>query len=687
MAGRWIKPPAQALLERRAREAGGNDLVGRASAAGFDPSTIWWRGDLRGVDPDAGYAFAGPELPVWFSSSPHLGGSFGGFGGAGPALVGAIPDPRTGGYRAEYGTSQLTPHFLRLNTFDFRNPEHVEAAERMAHERGVFGRPYTADYFEGESVVRPGEIAQGGFHAVETPGMVDVIDRLGFNSFFVREFPEAEVYPLAGRVREVLPDRDAAARSFEEQLQVWRQYGNGSQGLMPLLTREGDNWVVEHQDTNNLTDAARSLNVGLLDPTAARYLTAKFDPSKRGSKSLLASAAPLLVGGAGTAMVAGAALGPQQADAAMLKPSGEAVLRAAGSSAEGREAWQAARAAGHGASKESRNARNQTLSRINREFAEGRLTPEERIAAVMAEAPPGAITEVPELASRSDIAHALDVGKLNRGGVVGAGTVIPEGEMVGARLDIPSYRNWDVWTPTVYRKDEPTTYAPAVRLTSATFGGKTQGANTGAQGWRIAAGADKGPYAMVTGAWQTDSPEAIRGRAQEALESSLTPDGEWVQVGMNPERASYFYDRRDLRPVAGADEVLQVGNLVLARNPRYGRVDDPKHAVDIGGRRTYYGMVPPTFAGLGAAGMLYPSSADASTARPESEALAPRSDLLAAAAMRAGAAKGPMDPWWWAPSGLLDYLDNLNYGQHNTASDYVGATLDVAPLPGPPLWR
>jgi len=38
---------------------------------------------------------------------------------------------------------------------------------------------------------------------------------------------------------------------------------------------------------------------------------------------------------------------------------------------------------------------------------------------------------------------------------------------------------------------------------------------------------------------------------------------------MDPERHAYFYDRASMQPVVAADEVLQVGPLVLAKNPRY----------------------------------------------------------------------------------------------------------------------
>ena len=43
-------------------------------------------------------------------------------------------------------------------------------------------------------------------------------------------------------------------------------------------------------------------------------------------------------------------------------------------------------------------------------------------------------------------------------------------------------------------------------------------------------------------------------------------DSGWTQVGMNPYRGSYFYDKATGTPVTRADEVIQVGPLVLAKN-------------------------------------------------------------------------------------------------------------------------
>jgi hypothetical protein len=62
-------------------------------------------------------------------------------------------------------------------------------------------------------------------------------------------------------------------------------------------------------------------------------------------------------------------------------------------------------------------------------------------------------------------------------------------------------------------------------------------------------------------------------RAQEYLDHP-----EWAQVGMDPERHGYFYDRRSMKPITAAEEAIQIGPLVLARKPQYGNKKDFKYA-------------------------------------------------------------------------------------------------------------
>jgi hypothetical protein len=97
--------------------------------------------------------------------------------------------------------------------------------------------------------------------------------------------------------------------------------------------------------------------------------------------------------------------------------------------------------------------------------------------------------------------------------------------------------------------------------------------------FRVATGeAQKGPWATISGEWNPlDEATAVK-NAQQYLTHE-----DWRQVGYDPERHGYFYDRHTMEPVTGAEEVLQIGPLVLAKKPTYGVKAEQKFA---GGGKT-----------------------------------------------------------------------------------------------------
>ena len=76
--------------------------------------------------------------------------------------------------------------------------------------------------------------------------------------------------------------------------------------------------------------------------------------------------------------------------------------------------------------------------------------------------------------------------------------------------------------------------------------------------------ADKAPQQTIEGDWVNMTPEEIYKQVQDKLN-----DPEWSQVSLDPLRHSFFYDRSNTKPVVSADEVLQVGRFVLAKNVKY----------------------------------------------------------------------------------------------------------------------
>lgn len=75
---------------------------------------------------------------------------------------------------------------------------------------------------------------------------------------------------------------------------------------------------------------------------------------------------------------------------------------------------------------------------------------------------------------------------------------------------------------------------------------------------------EKTPQQTIEGNWiNTPSDELFK------QVKSLLNNPEWKQISLDPLRHAYFYDRATKQPVVSADEVLQVGRFVLAKNVKY----------------------------------------------------------------------------------------------------------------------
>ena len=141
---------------------------------------------------------------------------------------------------------------------------------------------------------------------------------------------------------------------------------------------------------------------------------------------------------------------------------------------------------------------------------------------------------------------------------------LKNGHPVGLRLDIPAYSRYGVWVPTIHEQasgfgaGKKIGHESVASITNATFGMSEKAAAS------IAGGKPKGTIATIKGSYKKISEKDAVARAEEALN-----DPTWTQVGMDPERHSYFYDRKTTEPVVSADEVIQIGPLVLAKNAVY----------------------------------------------------------------------------------------------------------------------
>jgi hypothetical protein len=169
-------------------------------------------------------------------------------------------------------------------------------------------------------------------------------------------------------------------------------------------------------------------------------------------------------------------------------------------------------------------------------------------------------TSVPKPATMEEMQGALASNKLTR---LGKGSEISEGQDVGLRLDIPAYPQKGVWIPTIHnKKGKPIAHDSVAMVTDGVF------PDSGDKSLRVAVGANKAPFAVIEGKWKPITPDQAESIAQTALS-----DNSWTQVGFDPTRHSYFYDRKDHRSqVVSADEVIQIGPLVLAKNAQTKRL-------------------------------------------------------------------------------------------------------------------
>ena len=183
------------------------------------------------------------------------------------------------------------------------------------------------------------------------------------------------------------------------------------------------------------------------------------------------------------------------------------------------------------------------------------------------------LTDVPRIASFEDIASALDANKVAKG-IIGLDTKIADGTMVGSRLDIPAYNNYNTWVVSVHEgagtSGSSLGYGKVAVLDDVQFNSNPKAAYGVATGDKA-----KAPFARMNGKWRNVDPEVAKEQAEKFIN-----DPNWTQVGMNPYRHSFFYDKATGQPVDSAKEVIQIGPLVLARDVKTRPLESPEHALD-----------------------------------------------------------------------------------------------------------
>ena len=159
-------------------------------------------------------------------------------------------------------------------------------------------------------------------------------------------------------------------------------------------------------------------------------------------------------------------------------------------------------------------------------------------------------------------------------------------KIVSARIDINARNNFGIWVDTIHEPKPDGSpgkvigYTNSVYLKDVTF--HTPDLEIAQdKALDIAMGKSKNPFAGMTGTFINKTLKENYKLTKKALDQQNKPQGmkplphlEWVQIGMNPKRASYFYDKKTGEPILRAKEVVQVGELVFARGVERGKASD-----------------------------------------------------------------------------------------------------------------
>jgi hypothetical protein len=166
------------------------------------------------------------------------------------------------------------------------------------------------------------------------------------------------------------------------------------------------------------------------------------------------------------------------------------------------------------------------------------------------------------LAPTSDekMQQTVDAGKRDKVNVP-----VADGTKVGLRMDLPA-RDRGGSVVSIHEGNAGRASAGKIIsfqstgwLKNVTFETRSQ-----TKGLKIATGAAKEPLQTVEGTWFNLSPEDAFARAK-----ALMSDPAWKQIGFDPTRHGYFYDRATRQPVVAADEVYQIGQFLIAKNVQF----------------------------------------------------------------------------------------------------------------------
>ena len=154
--------------------------------------------------------------------------------------------------------------------------------------------------------------------------------------------------------------------------------------------------------------------------------------------------------------------------------------------------------------------------------------------------------------------------KIKNRGIIGLNKKIETGTEVGSRFDINAYTKYGAYHATLSppnKKGNVLGYASSVYLKNVDLTDVSSEKSA-----KIAMGGQKGPFILMKGKYQDHNPQKLKMYAERVFDNP-----EWSKLSVNPGKGGTFvrvYKEDGVTksvPVTGADEVIQIGKMVLAK--------------------------------------------------------------------------------------------------------------------------
>lgn len=176
-------------------------------------------------------------------------------------------------------------------------------------------------------------------------------------------------------------------------------------------------------------------------------------------------------------------------------------------------------------------------------------------------------------------ATEAELGKLRKGKLEKRNTKVEDGVEVGLRIDIPFMEDTGQASVTIHKGKGLSSPAVSYRGSAVIENVEFKSSPSGSLKLASEVTTKNPTLARMVGNF-VNIGETIeqQNEAAKKLSEQAMNEG-WTQVGVNPSKHSYFYDRATGKPLKSADRVVQVGDLIYAENAQTTDIYDSRFIV------------------------------------------------------------------------------------------------------------